>query len=90
MIAAGLTRCEALLERPADSANPIDEVRAMATLGDTIAKLRAASRTMMPEADRLAIETSTVKGFSEMLCRLSPALAPQVIAAVEAYARGQR
>lgn len=68
VIAAGLMRCEALLERlDADAANPdskmtpADAVRAMATLGDTVAKLRASGKTLMPEADKLGIAMDVLK-----------------------------
>lgn len=90
LIAAGLMRCEALLEKTADADNPFESVKAMATLGDTVAKLRAASKGMMPEADALAAENATVKALTELFCRLHPALAPQMLATVEAWAAGQR
>lgn len=49
IIAAGLLRCEKLLDATVD-ADPVEAVKAMATLGDTVSKLRAASRGMMLEA----------------------------------------
>lgn len=61
IIAAGLMRCEALLEATAEAENPFDGVKAMATLGDTIAKLKAASKGMMPEADKLAVAMDVIK-----------------------------
>lgn len=90
VIAAGLLRCDALMEKLGVGEDPIEDVKALATLGDTVAKLRVAARTMMPETDRLAIETSTIKAFAEMVCRAHPALAEAVLACVEAYAAGQR
>ena len=49
IIAAGLMRCEALLEQldtldPEKQLSPSDAVKAMATLGDTVAKLRASGK----------------------------------------------
>ena len=90
VIAAGLLRCEALLEKTAGAEDPFEGVRAMATLGDTIAKLRAASKGMMPEADRLAGKNPTIKSLPELFVRLHPAAAEKMLATVEAYAAGQR
>jgi len=61
IIAAGLMRCEALLEHVALIADPGEAVKAMATLGDTVAKLRAAGKSMMPEADKLAVAMDVLK-----------------------------
>lgn len=64
IIAAGLMRCEALLEKlddPAAGIKPAEAVKAMATLGDTVAKLRASGKTLMPEADKLGIAMDVLK-----------------------------
>jgi hypothetical protein len=61
IIAAGLMRCEALLDATAGPEDPFETVKAMGTLGDTIAKLRAASKGMMPEADKLAVAMDVIK-----------------------------
>ena len=67
IIAAGLMRCEALLEQLEQSGSaespitPIDAIKGMATLGDTVAKLRAAGKSMMPEADKLAVAMDVLK-----------------------------
>ena len=67
IIAAGLMRCEALLDsldggvNPDDKVSPTDAIKAMATLGDTVAKLRAAGKSMMPEADKLAVAMDVLK-----------------------------
>lgn len=61
IIAAGLMRCEALLERTALLEDPSEAVKAMATLGDTVSKLKAAGKSMMPEADKLAIAMDVLK-----------------------------
>jgi hypothetical protein len=90
IVAAGLMRCEALLERLGGIDDPLEAVKAAATLGDTVAKLRAASKGMMPEADQLAIETGTIKAFSDLFMAQHPALAEKMIATVEAWAHGQR
>lgn len=61
IMAAGLMRCEALLESIGSVEDPEAQVKAMATLGDTVAKLKSASKGMMPEADRLAVAMDIVK-----------------------------
>lgn len=53
IIAAGLLRCEKLLEATENSTTD-ESVKAVAVLGDTVSKLRAASKGMMAEANALA------------------------------------
>jgi hypothetical protein len=72
IIAAGLMRCESLLERTADAEDPFEGVKAMATLGDTVAKLRAASKGMMPEADKLAIAMDVIKRLDAFIRQTTP------------------
>lgn len=90
IIAAGLMRCEALLEKIAESEDVANGLQAMATLGDTVAKLKAAGKGMMPEADQLAIENGAIKAFADLAIKLHPKTADQVLATVEAWANGQR
>ena len=90
VVAAGLMRCEALLDANKDNAAPDLTVQMLATLGDSIAKLRAASKGMMPEADQLAIENTAVKGVADLFIKMHPALAEKMLATVEAWARGDR
>lgn len=66
IIAAALLRCEALLESTA-AGDPAEAVKAMGVLGDTVSKLRAASKGMMPEADRLAISMDVLKRLGEFV-----------------------
>lgn len=66
IIAAGLMRCEALLDQldttdPQKQLSPAEAVKAMATLGDTVAKLRSSGKTLMPEADKLGIAMDVLK-----------------------------
>ncbi len=90
IIAAGLMRCEALLERVGETDDPFAGVQAMATLGDTVSKLKAAGKGMMPEADQLAIENGAIKAIADLFCKQHPALADKMVATVEAYANGER
>lgn len=64
IIAAGLMRCEALLDKTADAEDPFEGVRAMATLGDTVAKLRAAARSFMPDISEAAVAADTLKALA--------------------------
>ncbi len=88
IIAAGLLRCESLLTATADSDDPMEAVKAMAVLGDSVAKLKAASRGMMPEADKLAIETAAVKRFADLFCKHFVGDAGKVVEVLELFARG--
>jgi hypothetical protein len=90
VISAGMLRCEALLEKTAEATDPMESVKAMAVLADTVAKLRAAGKNLMPEADALAIENTTIKGLADLFIRLHPIAAEKMLATVEAWARGQR
>jgi hypothetical protein len=67
IIAAALLRCEAMLEAATTAEDPMDGVKAMAVLGDTVSKLRAASKGMMPEADRLGVAMDSIKRLAEFI-----------------------
>lgn len=90
IVAAGLMRCESLLEKIGHAEDPFTASETIAALGDTVSKLKAAAKGLMPEADQLAIETGAIKGFSELMVRMYPKLADQVLATVEAWASGKR
>ncbi len=92
VIAAGLQRCEALLDRlDDDAANPdsklsaAEAVKAMATLGDTVAKLRASGKTLMPEADKLGVAMDVVKRMAEFVAKRKPALAHEFVELMEPF-----
>ena len=77
IIAAGLMRCEALLEQldskdPEKQISPTDAIKAMATLGDTVAKLKAAGKSMMPEADKLGVAMDVIKRLDAYLRENNP------------------
>lgn len=90
IVAAGLMRCESLLEVLGTMKDPEAQVKAVATLGDTISKLKSASKGMMPEADALAVETGAVKALADLFCKMHPGSAELMLAVVEAFANGQR
>ena len=61
IVAHALMRCEALLEKTENDENPFEAVKSMASLADTLSKLRAAGKSMMPEADKLAVAMDVLK-----------------------------
>lgn len=94
--AALVLRAEAVMEQleyagdDGSGPNPIDAAKAIASLADSLGKAKAAAKALMPAADRLAIETAAIKGYVELLLRLTPSAAEPAVAAMEAYASGQR
>lgn len=90
VIAAGLLRCEALLEKTAEADDLVESVKTMAVLADTVAKLRAAGRNLMPEADALAIGNETLKGITDLFVRRHPKAAEMMLSTLEAWTNGQR
>ncbi len=90
IIAASVMRCEALLEKIAETADLATAVQYMATLGDTISKLKAASKGMMPEADALAIENGAIKAFADLFIKQNPKNAELIVSTLEAWSNGQR
>lgn len=84
IIAAGLLRCETLLEATAND-DPMEAVKAMAVLGDTVSKLRAASKGMMPETDRLAMAMDIVKRMVEFARVNYPQQAPALLEVLEPF-----
>lgn len=64
IVAAGLMRCEAVIEKletNQSEISPVDAAKALAVLGDTVSKLRASGKTLMPEADKLGIAMDVLK-----------------------------
>lgn len=67
IVAAGLMRCEALLEVLGDMEDPEAQVKAVATLGDTVSKLKSAGAKLMPEADRLGVAMDVIRRLAEFV-----------------------
>jgi hypothetical protein len=90
--AAVILRAEAVMETLASdpALDPLDAARAIGSLADSLNKAQAAARRLMPETDKLAVETGTLKAFVELLVRLHPAAGEAALAAMEAYSRGER
>lgn len=90
IIAAGLMRCEALLDKTEDAEDPFDGVRAMATLGDTIAKLRAAAKSFMPEVSALDIAVDTLKALAAHTTKIAPARGMALAELLEPFAESRK
>lgn len=86
LIGAGLMRCEALLEKTADAEDPFEGVKAMATLGDTIAKLRAAAKSFMPEVSAEAITLESLQALIAFTADIAPARGMVLAEILEAWA----
>ena len=86
IIAAGLMRCESLLEKTADAEDPFEGVKAMATLGDTIAKLRAAAKSFMPDVSAEAITLESIKALIAFTAEVAPARGIVLAEILEAWA----
>lgn len=90
IIAAGLMRCEALLDKTADAEDPFEGVRAMATLGDTIAKLRAAAKSFMPDISEAAVAADTLKALATWTGDSAPARGIVLADLLEGFASARR
>lgn len=86
IIAAGLLRCEAIMERLASVDDPVAAADMVVSLGDAVAKLKSAARGMMPEADRLAIATDVVKRLGEFVRTRHPRHAAAFAEILEPFA----
>lgn len=64
IIAAALMRCESLLERLGEITDPGESADAIASLGDTMSKLRAAAKSFMPESSDQARLIEVLKSLA--------------------------
>jgi len=64
IIAAGLMRCEALLERIGEITDAAAAADAVASLGDTISKLKSAAKVFMPDVSEQAITIDALKALA--------------------------
>lgn len=86
IIAAGLMRCEALLERIDCIEDAQDAAAAVASLGDTISKLRGAAKSFMPEASKEAMAADTLKSLAAWVGESSPLKGILIAEVLAAYA----
>lgn len=69
-VAAGvILRCESLLERIGSDLeiDPIDATKAIGSLTDSLAKARAATKGMLPEADELGVALQVIKRLTAFI-----------------------
>lgn len=86
IIAAGLMRCEALLDRLGDIEDPAAAADAVASLGDTMSKLRVAAKSFMPEVSEQAIAIDTLKALAVWSGNAVPARGMILAELLEGYA----
>ncbi len=92
VVAAVVLESETTLEhlRANVELDALSRTQAIASLTDSLSKAANVARKGMPEADALANENATVKGLADLFIRLHPAEAGKMLAAVEAWAHGER
>lgn len=86
IIAAGLMRCEALLERIAEIEDAAAAADAVAALGDTMSKLRVAAKSFMPEVSAQAVAIDTLKAVAVWAGNAAPARGMVLAELLEGYA----
>jgi transposase-like protein len=64
---------------------PMEQVQATASLADSLNKMVAAGRRMMPETDALAVRLDTLKRLAEFVRGQYPAVAPALLEALQAF-----
>lgn len=63
-----LMRCEALMERLNDpELDPLEATKAVGSITDSLAKLQAASKRLMPATDRLAVAMGVIKQLTAFI-----------------------
>jgi transposase-like protein len=64
---------------------PMEQVQATASLADSLNKMVAAGRRMMPETDALAVRLDTVKRMMEFTAQHHPSKAKDLLEVLEAF-----
>lgn len=90
IIAAGLLRCEALLERISEIKDASDAAAAVASLGDTVSKLKAAAKSFMPEASAQSIAIDTLKSLAEWAGQSVPVRGIVLAELLDGYAASKK
>lgn len=90
IVAAGLLRCEALLERIEDIEDPSAAAEAVAALGDTMSKLRSAAKSFMPEANVQTVIIDTLRSFAVWAGDAAPARGIVLAELLEGFAAAKR
>lgn len=90
IIAAGLMRCEALLERISEIEDPAEAADAVAALGDTISKLKNAAKSFMPDVSEQAVAIDTLKSLSIWAGNFVPAKGMVLAEVLDGYASAKK
>lgn len=90
IIAAGLLRCEALLERIDSIEDAQEAAAAVASLGDTISKLRVAAKSFMPEASKEAMAAETLASLAAWVGASAPIKGIVIAELLGAYAANKK
>jgi hypothetical protein len=77
-------------ERPPTPKTPSRACKAMATLGDTIAKLRAAAKSFMPDISEAAVAADTLKALATWIGDTAPARGILLADLVEPFAGARK
>lgn len=87
VLAATLLRAEATLEHlnTAESLDPLEATRAVASLMDSINKGYSVGQRLMPQTSKLSIASDVLQRFAEFIAKRKPALASEFIEQVEAF-----
>lgn len=90
IVAAGLIRCEALLERIGEIEDPGAAADAVAALGDTVAKLKSAAKSLMPGASEQVASTDLLKALALWAGQAAPARGMVLADLLEAFAASKK
>lgn len=87
VLSAMVLKTEATLEQlhTAEGIPLAEQVQLITSLGDSLNKMQAALRRMMPETDALAVRLDTLKRLAEFVRTKFPASAPALVEVLEAF-----
>lgn len=90
IIAAALMRCEALLDRLGGIEDPAEAASAVASLGDTMSKLRSAAKSFMPEVSEQALTLDVLKALATWTGSVAPARGMVLADLLDAFAKTRK
>lgn len=87
VLAVAISQTEATLEaiKSNPGMEPMEQVQAVASLADSLNKMQAAARRMMPETDELAVRLDTLKRLAEFTRERFPKSAAALVEVLEAF-----
>lgn len=90
IVSAGIMRCEALLERIGEIEDPAAAADAVASLGDTLSKLRVAAKQFMPETTEQSVTLDTLKALAAWVGEAAPVKGMVLAELLEGFARQKK